>query len=57
VPIYSTGAGAPLLYGVIEQNVIFHAIVASQPNLNEARLKLSDERGLPMWSNAKETSQ
>ncbi len=49
VPLYARGAGADLLWGVIEQNLIFHAIVEALPPLGEAAAKLAGENGLPNW--------
>lgn len=49
VPVYAQGAGADVIYGVIEQNAIFHAIVQSLPPLRGAAESLAGESGLPEW--------
>lgn len=41
VPIYSKGAGAEVLFGVIEQNALFHAMALAHPALRDAIGKLS----------------
>lgn len=53
VPVYATGPGAQVLFGVIEQNVIFHAMVQAVPRLAEVAEQLANEQGLPDWSAAK----
>jgi len=48
VPVYATGPGAASLRGVIEQNVIFHALVRNTPALRQVADSLSDQSGLPV---------
>ncbi len=57
VPIYSVGPGASVLHGVVEQNVIFHAIVAAQPKLSETTNRLVDQSGLPQRTATETHSQ
>lgn len=52
VPIYATGPGSEVLFGVLEQNVIFHAMVQAQPRLKATSQKLSGTNGLPLWEAA-----
>ena len=54
VPVYSTGPGAEILHGVIEQNVIFHAMVQAVPVLAETAGTLINEEGLPDWHKLRE---
>lgn len=53
VPVYATGPGAEVLFGVIEQNVIFHVMLQAVP-----ALKAEAERnaGRPGWQNVKAAS-
>jgi len=47
VPVYAQGPGAEAIYGVFEQNAIFHAIVQALPPLHETARSLAGEDGLP----------
>jgi alkaline phosphatase len=49
VPVYAQGPGAEALFGVIEQNVIFHAIVQAVPALRDSARSLAGEDGMPDW--------
>ncbi len=49
VPVYAQGPGAEAIYGVFEQNVIFHVIVQALPPLRERAGSLAGEGGLPDW--------
>lgn len=49
VPVYATGPGGEVLYGVFEQNVIFHALLQAHPNLAALAEYLTDDKGLPAW--------
>ena len=49
VPVYATGPGAEVLHGVIEQNVIFHALLQAHPDLAPLAERLADDHGLPDW--------
>ncbi len=53
VPVYSTGPGAEVLYGVVEQNVIYHSIVNALPLLSQTKEDLVDASGLPQWDNVR----
>ena len=48
VPVYSTGPGAETLTGVIEQNVIYHALLQAVPALQTKAQELSNDQGLPV---------
>ncbi len=48
VPVYSNGPGAETLFGVIEQNVIFHALIQANPYLKAKAEELSNDQGLPV---------
>ncbi|MDR9390362.1 MAG: alkaline phosphatase [Wenzhouxiangella sp.] len=50
VPVYSTGPGAQVLYGVLEQNTLYHAIIAAQPALEETQSSLKGNQSWPQWS-------
>ena len=50
VPVYSTGPGAERLFGVLEQNALFHAMVAAHPTLQQTQSGVSGEHGWPQWS-------
>ncbi|NBB92543.1 MAG: alkaline phosphatase [Gammaproteobacteria bacterium] len=47
VPVYAQGPGAAALYGVFEQNVLFHAIVQAVGPMRETADSLAGEDGLP----------
>lgn len=49
VPVYATGPGAAVLFGVIEQNVIFHVIAQAVEGIGETAEALEGEEGLPDW--------
>lgn len=49
VPVYSQGPGADALYGVLEQNVIYHALVAAHPVLRRVQDQHRAPTGLPDW--------
>lgn len=49
VPVYAQGPGAGVIYGVFEQNAIYHAIVQALSPLREEAESLTDEDGLPDW--------
>ncbi len=48
VPVYASGPGAETLFGVIEQNVIFHALIQAVPALKAKVEELSNDQGLPV---------
>lgn len=52
VPVYATGPGADVLFGVLEQNVIFHALVQAHPRLHTTSKALAGPDGLPSWEAA-----
>jgi alkaline phosphatase len=56
VPVYATGPGAEVLFGVIEQNVIFHAMLQAHPLLEAAAEGLANEQGRPDWQRLLEAS-
>ena len=45
VPVYAIGASSEVVYGVIEQNVLFHMIVAAHPALEAAVADLRGSEG------------
>lgn len=47
VPVYAEGPGAAVLFGVFEQNVIFHTIVQAMTPLRETTESLVGGDGLP----------
>lgn len=47
VPVYAQGPGAEAIYGVFEQNAVFHTIVEAMPPLRHAAETLAGENGLP----------
>lgn len=47
VPVYAQGPGAETVYGVFEQNAIFHAIVQAVAPLRQSAESLAGENGLP----------
>ncbi|NBD95255.1 MAG: alkaline phosphatase [Gammaproteobacteria bacterium] len=49
VPVYAQGPGAAAIYGVFEQNVIFHAIVQAVAAMQETAESLAGEDALPEW--------
>ena len=49
VPVYAIGPGAQVLYGVIEQSVIFHAMLQANATLHAITRDLMGERGVPEW--------
>ncbi|MGY6629981.1 MAG: alkaline phosphatase [Wenzhouxiangella sp.] len=53
VPVYSIGPGAEVLTGVIEQNVIFHAMLQAVPALAEMTERLRGAEGFPDWQAAR----
>jgi len=53
VPVYSTGPGAEVLTGVIEQNVIFHAMLQAVPMLAEKAERLKGAERFPAWEKAR----
>ncbi len=52
VPVYATGPGAAVITGVIEQNVLYHAMLQAVPALKRLAEALADEDGLPDWQAA-----
>jgi alkaline phosphatase len=54
VPVYATGPGAEPLHGVIEQHVIFHAMIQAVPVLAETAGQVMNEEGLPDWRKLRE---
>lgn len=52
VPVYATGPGAEVLHGVIEQNVIYHAMLQAVSELSAMADELADDDGLPDWQSA-----
>lgn len=54
VPVYATGPGAAVLFGVIEQNVIFHVIAQAVKAIEETAKAVEGEEGLPDWKRAGE---
>ncbi len=56
VPVYATGPGAEVLFGVIEQNVIFHALLQAHPYLAPLAERLVDDDGLPDWQKTIESA-
>ncbi len=52
VPIYATGPGAQVLFGVLEQNVIYHAMLQAHPELKAMAETLAGSGGLPIWGKA-----
>ncbi|TVQ39514.1 MAG: alkaline phosphatase [Wenzhouxiangella sp.] len=52
VPVYATGPGAAVLTGVIEQNVLFHAMLQAVPALERLADRLAGDDGLPGWQAA-----
>lgn len=57
VPVYSIGPGADVLYGVVEQNVIYHSIINALPLLKQVEESLLDASGLPQWERVRATDQ
>lgn len=49
VPVYAQGPGAAAIYGVFEQNIIFHAILQALPPLRDTAESVAGEHGLPDW--------
>jgi len=49
VPVYAQGPGAAALFGVFEQNAIFHTIVQAMPPLRHQAESVVGEDGLPDW--------
>ena len=49
VPVYATGPGAAVLFGVIEQNVIFHAMLQAVPAIKAAAERYAGENDRPDW--------
>ena len=43
VPVYAQGPGAEVVYGVLEQNALFHVIVQALPRLRDASRQLTGE--------------
>jgi alkaline phosphatase len=56
VPVYATGPGAEALFGVIEQNVIFHAMLQAVPVLKAVADRHASESGRPEWQRIKAAS-
>jgi alkaline phosphatase len=56
VPVYATGPGAEVLFGVIEQNVIYHAMLQAHPLLKAAAERIGNEQGRPDWQRLLEVS-
>lgn len=56
VPVYATGPGAEVLHGVVEQNVIFHAMLRAVPGMTELAERLKNDQGLPDWSERERVS-
>ncbi len=49
VVVYAIGAGAEVLYGSIEQHLIFHALLQAQARISALADAIRNDAGLPDW--------
>ena len=49
VPVYAQGAGSAAIYGVFEQNAIFHAVVQAIVPMRETAERVAGEGAMPEW--------
>ena len=54
VAVFATGAGAEVLYGSIEQHLIFHALLQAQPRLSALADEIRGDDGMPDWRRLRE---
>ncbi len=57
VPVYATGPGSEAVFGVIEQNVLFHIMLQAQPALRRVAEAISGPEGKPDWRAAQQFAE